>query len=94
MSKLDFKGEGAGLGKELRNGDRSNPFNYVITCGCGTELGPLGRFRANGEGVRTPYCPVCRHVTIVKADGQIANYVPATTLLQKHAEAQAAKEAG
>ena len=76
MSVVRFEGEGAGLGKTQNNGDASSPYNYTVTCKCGTFLGVLGGFRANAEGKRSLFCPKCLHATVVGETGQVEGYFP------------------
>lgn len=86
MSKLVYVGNKAGLltaGTD-KAGDMNSPADYVLSCGCGVELGPLVRFSPNAEGHRSCFCPRCKHVTIVKKDGAIT-YIHAHVLLQKTA---------
>ena len=66
MSSLRFDGKGAGLGFASASGDRNSPFDYVLVCKCGVDLGPLGRFLPNADEVRTAECLLCACVTIVK----------------------------
>lgn len=74
MSKVLFKGQNAGLSEDARGGDSNSPFDYFVTCGCGTGLGVLGAFSVNAEGRRTIYCARCKHVTVMK-DAQVERYV-------------------
>jgi len=71
MSRVTFAGEGAGLGKVQKNGDRSSPYNYDLTCQCGAFLGVLGQFRPNASGDRSALCSKCAHLTVVSATGQV-----------------------
>jgi hypothetical protein len=71
MSQIRYDGEGAGLGKELTNGDRNNAANYTVICKCGVTLGPLARFMQNKDGDRSPFCPMCERLTIVDKNGQV-----------------------
>lgn len=64
--KVEFKGQNAGLSQESRGGNSNSPFDYFVTCGCGTPLGVLGAFSQNAEGRRTIYCPRCEKVCIMK----------------------------
>lgn len=74
MSKVDFKGQSAGLAGEARGGDANSAFDYVVTCGCGVNLGVLGAFSKNAEGRRTIYCSRCKHVTVMK-EAQVERYI-------------------
>jgi hypothetical protein len=72
MSQIVYVGNRAGLSKDgTRAGDMNSPFDYEIHCHCKAVLGPLGRFVANAQGVRTAFCPRCSHVTIVDKAGGI-----------------------
>ena len=73
MSHLRYDGEGAGLGKQERGGDRNSPFNYTVICTCKAELGPLGKFAPNADGARTALCLRCEHITVVDKEGQTAS---------------------
>jgi len=83
MSRLRFDGAGAGLGKRL-GGDANSMFDYTLLCvpacvnpqtGKTTELGPLGRYRADGLGRRSALCPICNHVSIVDDTGACHAYI-------------------
>lgn len=74
MSKVLFKGQNAGLSEEAKGGNANSPFDYFVTCGCGTGLGVLGAFSVNPEGRRTIYCARCKHVTVMK-DAQVEKYI-------------------
>lgn len=74
MSKVDFKGQNAGLAEAVRGGDANSAFDYVVTCGCGASLGVLGAFSKNAEGRRTIYCARCKHVTVMK-NAQVERYI-------------------
>lgn len=73
MSKIVYVGFSAGLtvGSEVKAGNMNSPFDYVVYCSCEALLGPLGRFTANKDGIRTPWCPQCSHCTAIGKDGQI-----------------------
>lgn len=78
MSKIVFLGNQAGLvmdaekaGKQAHSGDANSPYNYVVICTCGMNVGPLGRFSPNKDGLRTPLC-ACGRVIIIDRNGQIA----------------------
>lgn len=74
MSKVLFKGQNAGLSEDVKGGNANSPFDYFVTCGCGTGLGVLGAFSVNPEGRRTIYCARCKHVTVMK-DAQVEKYI-------------------
>ncbi len=84
MSKVVYEGQNAGLrahGAKGAGGDTASPFDYTVYCTCeregkATHLGPLGRFTANHEGLRSVLCQVCKHVTIIDKDAQVKAYVP------------------
>lgn len=91
MSKVVYEGALTGLrthGTKGAGGNTASPFDYTVYCTCEregkpTHLGPLGRFTANAEGLRSAHCPVCNHVTIIDEHAQVKAYVP-FALLQKH----------
>ena len=82
MSKITFHGEGAGLGKVQNNGDANSANNYVLTCGCGLELGPLGGYRQDTEGRRCMACPRCNMVTVTDKDAKILKFIPMKDILE------------
>lgn len=73
MSKLVYVGNNAGLQtkSEMKAGDMNSLADYVLTCVCGTLLGPVARFMPNADGFRTPWCPTCSHCTLIDKNGQI-----------------------
>ena len=74
---LRFDGDGCGLGYRSESGDRNEPANYMLFCGsCHHELGPLGRFMANKDGIRSAFCPQCEHATCVKGTQVYALLTP------------------
>jgi len=81
MSKLDFRGIGAGLGKKL-GGDAHDITSYILTCGCGLELGPLGGHRTDEEGRRCVGCPQCQMATVLDKNGQVIKFVPISSILE------------
>lgn len=93
MSTVIYEGQNAGLrnhGTHAKGagGNTASPFDYTVYCTCEregkpTHLGPLGRFTANSEGMRSVHCHVCNHVTVIDKDAQVKAYVP-FTLLTKH----------
>ena len=91
MSKVVYEGHNAGLrthGKQGAGGNTASPFDYTVYCTCEregkpTHLGPLGRFTANAEGLRSVLCNVCQHVTVIDEHAQVKAYVP-FTLIPKH----------
>lgn len=87
MSKIAFHGEGAGLGRIEKGGDANSPANYVLTCGCGLELGPIGGNRADDMGRRCIGCPRCQMATVVDKNGQILNFVPISAILEMQKKA-------
>ena len=87
MSKITFHGDGAGLGKVTRTGDQNNAANYVLTCGCGLELGPIGGHRADALGRRCVGCPRCQMATVLDKDGQVLNFVPISAILEMQKKA-------
>lgn len=76
MSIVKFEGEGAGLGRKQVNGDASSPYNYTVTCKCGSFLGVLGGFKPNDAGQRSMFCPKCNHLTVVSKTAQVEAYIP------------------
>lgn len=83
MSKIVYEGHGAGLKDERKTGggDTASPFDYTLYCACEregkpTQLGPLGRFTQNAEGIRSALCHVCNHVTIINKNGKVAGRLP------------------
>lgn len=87
MSKVAFHGKGAGLGRVERSGDANSATDYVLTCGCGLELGPLGSYRQDTEGRRCVVCPRCEMVTVTDERGQILKFVPLKTVVEAQAKA-------
>jgi hypothetical protein len=87
MSKIAYHGEGAGLGRVERGGDRNSAANYVLTCACGLELGPLGGHRQDDEGRRAIGCPRCLMATIVDKNGQILKHLPISVILEMQKKA-------
>ncbi len=81
MSKVAFHGEGAGLGRVEKGGDANSAANYMLTCGCGLELGPVGGYRVNPEGFRSVCCPRCEMVTILDKDAKIMKFLPMKDLV-------------
>jgi hypothetical protein len=75
MSKIDFHGEGAGLGRIEKSGDANSAANYMLTCGCGLQLGPIGGYRPDAEGRRCIACPQCEMVTVTDKNAQILKFV-------------------
>ena len=89
MSKLVFTGNIAklklGIDKRIGNvaltldphntGNQNSEYDYTLFCQCTVELGPLGRFRPNADGIRTVLCPECDSMTIITKNGQIAKVV-------------------
>lgn len=81
--ELRFDGLGAGLFLRDLSGDRNDPVNYLLMCpACGAELGPLGRFRPNADGARSPRClapdpdgGTCDTIAIVGPDGSVVRTI-------------------
>jgi hypothetical protein len=80
-ARVEFHGEGAGLGRVERGGDASSPFNYMVFCQCNLELGSLGAFKANEAGQRSVYCPQCQNVVIIDDKAQILAVRPLADVL-------------
>ncbi len=89
MSKVAFHGVGAGLGRVEKSGDHGSVTDYVLTCGCGLELGPLGGYRPDTEWRRCLCCPRCEMVTVTDKDAKVIKFVPMKDIVA----AQAAKAA-
>ena len=75
MSSVVYVGSQAGLiampGQEkTKGGDQNSPFDYVVICTCGQNVGPLGRFVPNKDGLRTPFC-VCDRMIVLDRNGQV-----------------------
>ncbi len=82
MSRVDYHGTGAGLGRIDKTGDANSATDYMLTCGCGLALGPLGGYRANAEGQRSVCCPRCEMVTILDKSAQVIRFLPMRLIVE------------
>lgn len=80
-ARVEYHGQGAGLGRIERGGDTSSPYNYVLFCQCNAQLGPLGAWKADKLGRRAIACPYCQHAIIVGAEAQILKVCPVSEIL-------------
>lgn len=80
-ARIEFHGEGAGLGRVEMGGDASSRNNYVLFCQCNIQLGPLGKFRVDILGRSSVCCPRCESVIIVDVNAQIISIQPLSTVL-------------
>lgn len=88
MARIEFHGDGAGLGFQTKSGDRNELTNYVLFCSCGLELGPLSRFRPNDVGIATVGCERhgCARVLFVRVAPPpvaVVNVVPRALVEQR-----------
>jgi hypothetical protein len=80
-ARIEFHGEGAGLGRVETGGDASSRANYVVFCKCDLQLGPLGKFRVDDLGRSSICCPRCQSVLIIDENAKILSVQPLKAVL-------------
>jgi len=81
-ARVEYHGEGAGLGRIEKGGDTSSRYNYVVFCQCNLQLGPLGGFKQDKLGRSSLCCPRCQQVLIIDDKAQILSIQPLAKVLE------------
>jgi hypothetical protein len=82
MSKVAFHGQLAGMqSKATKSGNSNSLTDYVLTCGCGTDLGPVARFLPDSEGRRCAACPKCNMATVLDKNAVVLKFLPVAEIL-------------